>query len=238
MGLIRLDKFLSGQMPQVSRSDAARLCKKGEIKVNGVKALSPALKIDPAADSVEWGDRKILYKKHLYIMLNKPAGVVCATRDGISKTVMELLPQHLRRQGLFPAGRLDKDTEGFVLITDDGELAHRMLSPKSHVPKTYFVRLEKELENDVKDAFLGGVTLEDGTVCKPAKLETYDKKNECTVVLTQGMYHQIKRMFEAVGNRVVYLKRIKIGGVWLDKSLPEGGVRELGNDEIQSLILT
>ena len=94
MGLIRQDKFLSGQMPQVSRSDAARLCKKGEIKVNGVKALSPALKIDPAADSVEWGDRKILYKKHLYIMLNKPAGVVCATRDGISITVMELLPQH------------------------------------------------------------------------------------------------------------------------------------------------
>ena len=171
-------------------------------------------------------------------MLNKPAGVVCATRDGISKTVMELLPQHLRRQGLFPAGRLDKDAEGFVLITDDGELAHRMLSPKSHVPKTYFVRLEKELENDVKDAFLGGVTLEDGTVCKPAELEIYDKKNECIVVLTQGMYHQIKRMFEAVGNRVVYLKRIKIGDVWLDKSLPEGGVRELGNDEIQSLILT
>ena len=169
-------------------------------------------------------------------MLNKPAGVVCATRDGLSPTVLALMPDELKRDGLFPAGRLDKDTEGFVLITDDGELAHKMLAPKSHVPKLYYVRLESPLVENAEESFQEGIVLEDGTSYLPAGLERINDK-ECLVTLHEGMFHQVKRMFEALDNKVSYLKRVRIGGVELDKSLETGKVRELSDDEVKRLLL-
>lgn len=236
MALIRLDKYICSQRSDISRNDVKELCRSSRVSVDGQIIRSPELKVDPDCVCVEVCGREISYKKYLYIMLNKPSGVVCSTRDGLSATVLELLPKPLRRKGLFPAGRLDKDTEGFVLITDDGGLAHRMLSPKSHVPKTYFVRLAKPLNGTELDVFEKGAVLSDGTVCLPAQLRAMSASNECEVVLHEGMFHQIKRMFESVSNEVVYLKRIRIGGLELDKSLDLGESRELADQEVPLLL--
>ena len=229
----RLDKFIASQRAELSRKDVKELVKKGLVSVNGRAAGSSDEKIDPEKDEVSVSGETIGYKKHLYIMLNKPAGVVCATRDGLSETVLELLPPRLRRQGLFPAGRLDKDTVGFVLITDDGELAHRILSPKNHVEKRYFVRLRDIISPETAGIFLSGMELS-GEKLLPAALEKISDK-ECMLRIKEGKFHQIKRMFQAVGNEVVYLKRLGIAGVELDKSLPEGAARELSRDEEKAL---
>ena len=229
----RLDKFIASQRAELSRKDVKELVKRGLVSVNGRAAGSSDEKIDPEKDEVSVSGETIGYKKHLYIMLNKPAGVVCATRDGLSETVLELLPPRLRRQGLFPAGRLDKDTVGFVLITDDGELAHRILSPKNHVEKRYFVRLRDIISPETAGIFLSGMELS-GEKLLPAALEKISDK-ECMLRIKEGKFHQIKRMFQAVGNEVVYLKRLGIAGVELDKSLPEGAARELSRDEEKAL---
>jgi 16S rRNA pseudouridine516 synthase len=170
----------------------------------------------------------------VYYMMNKPAGVLCATRDPSFRTVLDLVPESTRRKGLFPAGRLDKDTEGFVLLTNDGALAHRVLSPKNHVPKTYFARVDAPVPPELKRAFAAGVTLGNGDVCKPAALEPLGG-NEARVIITEGMYHQIKRMFHRHGLSVVYLRREKIGGLALDAKLPLGGVREITPEELGML---
>ena len=235
MEVQRLDKFISSQLYELSRSDVKKLASRGKITVNGAVVKKADEKISPEIDVVCVDGKEVLYKKHLYIMLNKPSGVVCATRDGLSPTVLALLPDGLKRDGLFPAGRLDKDTEGFVLITDDGDLAHRMLAPKSHVPKVYYVTLENALVKNAEEEFRNGITLSDGTGCLPAELERIDDTH-CFVTLHEGMFHQVKRMFEALDNSVIYLKRIKIGGVELDPSLELGQVRELTSDEVQDLI--
>ena len=229
----RLDKFIASQRAELSRKDVKELVKRGLVSVNGRAAGSSDEKIDPEKDEVSVSGEIISYKKHLYIMLNKPAGVVCATRDGLSETVLELLPPRLRRQGLFPAGRLDKDTVGFVLITDDGELAHRLLSPKNHVEKRYLVRLRDSISPETAGIFLSGMELS-GERLLPATLEKISDK-ECMLRIKEGKFHQIKRMFQAVGNEVVYLKRLGIAGVELDKSLPEGAARELSRDEEKAL---
>ncbi len=229
----RLDKFIASQRAELSRKDVKELIKRGLVSVNGRVAGSFDEKIDPEKDEVSVSGETIGYKKHLYIMLNKPAGVVCATRDGLSETVLELLPPRLRRQGLFPAGRLDKDTVGFVLITDDGELAHRLLSPKNHVEKRYFVRLRDIISPETAGIFLSGMELS-GEKLLPATLEKISDK-ECMLRIKEGKFHQIKRMFQAVGNEVAYLKRLGIAGVELDKSLPEGAARELSPDEEKAL---
>lgn len=229
----RLDKFIASQRAELSRKDVKELVKRGLVSVNGRAAGSSDEKIDPEKDEVAVSGETIGYKKHLYIMLNKPAGVVCATRDGLSETVLELLPPRLRRQGLFPAGRLDKDTVGFVLITDDGELAHRILSPKNHVEKRYFVRLRDIISPETAGIFLSGMELS-GEKLLPAALEKISDK-ECMLRIKEGKFHQIKRMFQAVGNEVAYLKRLGIAGVELDKSLPEGAARELSRDEEKAL---
>lgn len=234
MELIRLDKYLSNQIASMSRKDATLAIRKGRVCLNGVITKTPDVKLDPDTDSVTLDGKAVGYKKHLYIMLNKPSGVVCATRDGLSATVLELLPAELRRQGLFPAGRLDKDTEGFVLITTDGDLAHRMLAPKSHVEKEYYVKLEKPLCKDAEKIAEQGMTLSDGTSCMPATIKRLGDC-ECNIILHQGMFHQVKRMFEALDNKVTYLKRIRIGGVTLDKTLKLGEVRELTIEEISQL---
>lgn len=231
---IRLDRFLSNQL-NISRNDAKELIKKRLVTVNGETAKLFDMKIDPSFDSVTNGGRSVTYRKHIYIMLNKPAGVVCATRDRLSETVLELIPEDLRREGLFPAGRLDKDTVGFVFITDDGELAHEILSPKKHVEKKYFARLEKPVSDKDIDAFAGGLNIDDGEKCLPAVLEASDKPSEVFITLREGKYHQIKRMAEAIGNKILYLKRISIGGLELDPSLPEGQCRELTPEEISLL---
>ncbi|MBQ8624011.1 MAG: rRNA pseudouridine synthase [Oscillospiraceae bacterium] len=236
MDVQRLDKFISNQCFDISRSGVKDLVKKGKVTVNGKVVKKADEKIDAESDEICVFGKRIVYKKHLYIMLNKPAGVVCATRDGLSPTVLALLPDELKREGLFPAGRLDKDTEGFVLITSDGDLAHKMLAPKSHVPKLYYVRLEMPLAKNAENEFKTGMTLLDGTSCLPAELERINEK-ECFVTLHEGMFHQVKRMFEALGNKVTYLKRVKIGGVDLDGGLALGEVRELTPSEVEKLLL-
>ena len=234
MEVQRLDKFISSQLPDVSRSAARSLIRGGKCSVNGRCVRAPELKIFPESDSVELCGKTVGYKKHLYIMLNKPAGVVCATRDGLSETVLQLLPPDLRRHGLFPAGRLDKDTVGFVLITDDGELAHRILSPKNHVPKRYFVRLELPLSEDAAFVFEQGVDLGEEK-CLPAVLQKVSP-TECYLTIREGKYHQIKRMFASLENKVTYLKRVSIAGVELDPELFEGQARQLTADEEKALL--
>ncbi|MEZ3455554.1 MAG: 16S rRNA pseudouridine(516) synthase [Oscillospiraceae bacterium] len=230
----RLDKFLSGQLG-ISRAGAKELVKKRLVTVNGEAAKLYDMKIDPAEDAVCCEGNALTYREHIYIMLNKPAGVVCATRDRLSETVLELIPREIRWKNLFPAGRLDKDTEGFVLITDDGEFAHAILSPKRHVDKRYFAVLESPAcEEDVK-LFASGMALNGGEKCLPAKLELTEKPNEVFITLREGKYHQIKRMAEASGNRIVYLRRVSIGGLELDKSLKEGECREISPDELKLL---
>lgn len=230
----RLDKFLSNQL-NISRANAKELIKKRLVTVNGDTAKLFDMKIDPERDAVSSEGKAVTYREHIYIMLNKPAGVVCATRDRLSETVLELIPEELRREGLFPAGRLDKDTVGFVFITDDGGFAHDILSPKKHVDKKYFVILEKNItENDI-ELLKSGITIETGEKCLPAEAVTAGKQNEIFLTLREGKYHQVKRMAEALGNRVLYLKRVSIGGLALDENLREGECREITKEELMLL---
>lgn len=231
---MRIDKFVSEQAG-ISRSDAKAMIKRAQISINGIPVRSADTKLDPDKDSVVVNGRKLVYKQYLYIMLNKPDGVVCATRDGLSSTVLELLPEELRRKGLFPAGRLDKDTEGFVFITDDGALAHKMLSPKSHIEKEYIVTLEKPAEERYIDIFASGMTIDGDEKCLPAKLILTCNPDVVRLILHEGKYHQVKRMMEAVGNRVTYLKRVRMGGIELDAALPSGKCREITNEELSRL---
>lgn len=234
MALVRLDRFLSNQM-NISRAGAKELIKKRLVTVNGGAAKLFDMKIDPERDAVAAEGKKISYREHIYIMLNKPAGTVCATRDKLSDTVLELIPEELRREGLFPAGRLDKDTVGFVLITDDGGFAHDILSPKKHVDKKYFAVLEKNIAEHDIELLKSGITIDGGEKCLPAYVEFAQKPNEIFITLHEGKYHQIKRMAEAVGNKVLYLKRLSIGGLALDGNLKEGECREITAEELRSI---
>ena len=231
---MRIDKFISEQAG-ISRSDAKAAIRKGQVCINGAPVKSSDAKLDPDSDAVTLGGKPLCYRQFMYIMLNKPDGVVCATRDGLSSTVLELLPRELRRKGLFPAGRLDKDTEGFVFITDDGALAHKMLSPKSHVEKQYTVTLERPAEERYIDIFAAGMTIDGGEECMPAALTLTGDPYVVTLILHEGKYHQVKRMMERVGNRVVHLKRTRIGGIELDPALASGECRELTPQELSRL---
>lgn len=229
---MRLDKYIASQKSDLSRSAVKELCKKGKITVDGVVEKKYDRKIDADSASVCVDGEKITYRRHIYIMLNKPQGVVCSTKDGLSPTVLSLVPPSLQRPGLFPAGRLDKDTEGFVLITDDGDFAHRILSPKNHIPKTYYVELEKPVGEDYKEQFQNGITLKTGEKCMSAELTSGEDSKKCYVVLHEGMFHQIKKMFEALGNRVTFLKRIRMGGLDLDENLALGECLEIMHKEV------
>jgi len=212
------------------------LLKRGLVSVNGVVIRCADIKIHPEIDLITLNGEEISYKKHIYIMLNKPQGVVCSTRDGLSPTVLSLVPEHLQRKGLFPAGRLDKDTEGFVLITDDGELAHKMLAPKSHVPKKYYVELQDNYNDNYSSRFSEGIRLITGEQCLPAEFFKGETLSSCYVVLHEGMFHQVKKMFEALGNKVVFLKRIQIGGLELDKNLALGECLEIMHKNVEKLL--
>ena len=233
---MRLDRLISSQMPDVSRADVKKMCLKKRISVNGKLERRSDARVD-TDDEILLDGKKVTYKKYIYIMLNKPQGVVCSTKEGDSRTVLDLVPPQLMRKGLFPAGRLDKDTEGFVLITDDGVLAHRMLSPKSHVPKTYFVRLRDPWEESYKQIMAEGMTIDGGEKCLPAEFEGSEENDrECTLVLHEGKFHQVKRMFEILGNKVVFLKRIAIGNIELDRNLPLGSCLEIMHKDVENLL--
>lgn len=231
---MRIDKFVSEQAG-VSRSDAKNMIKRSQITVNGTPVKSADMKVDPEKDRITVCGREISYRQFMYIMLNKPDGVVCATRDGLSSTVLELLPQEFRRKGLFPAGRLDKDTEGFVFITDDGALAHKMLSPKNHVEKEYVVTLERPAEERYIDIFASGMTIDGDEKCLPARLVLTEDPHVVRLVLHEGKFHQVKRMMEAVGNKVTHLKRVRMGGIVLDEALASGECREITAQELSTL---
>lgn len=228
----RLDKILANT-GRWSRKEAAELIRTGRVKVDGVVAKSRDEKHDPAA-RFEVDGELISGEKMVYLMLNKPAGLVSATDDPRETTVLSLLPEHLRRVGLFPAGRLDKDTVGLLLLTNDGPLAHALLSPKRHVDKTYLVRVDGVFEEGDIAAFREGMTLKDGLECLPAELEPLGE-SEALVTLREGKYHQVKRMCAARGKPVVYLKRLTFGPLRLDEALAEGEWRELSETERKAL---
>ena len=234
--ILRLDRFVSNQVFEISRSEVKLLCKKGRITVNG-KPSKADMKIDAERDIVSVDGERVEYKEHVYIMLNKPKGYVCSTKDGDSPTVLELVPKELFREGIFPAGRLDKDTEGFVLLTDDGELSHKMLSPKNHVDKKYYVELEDDINDGTDVLFENGVIIDGNEKCMPARLIRIDgSSRSCYLILHEGKFHQVKRMFASVGNKVVYLKRVSIGGLELDNKLPIGECLEILHKDAHKLL--
>lgn len=231
----RLDKFLVSQNIG-SRKEAARLVRGGAVTVNGQTAKDPAQKLDPALDRVAVNGREVAYRKHLYIMMNKPAGVLSATEDKHAPTVLDLLPPDLQRRGLFPAGRLDKDTTGLLLITDDGDFAHRMLVPKSHVYKRYQAVTERPVTQEDVEAFAAGIHWGELQFA-PARLWSGEEGGRpvALVEIREGKFHQVKRMFEATGNRVLELRRLAVGGLVLDPSLGPGECRLLSEEEAASV---
>lgn len=231
----RLDKITAAIL-QCGRKEAGKLIRGGEVSVDGKIIKDPSAKIFPEQDKISVSGKELCFKKHIYIMMNKPAGVVSSTDDG-DVTVIDILPDELVRRGLFPAGRLDKDTTGFVLITDDGDFAHRMLSPKNHVSKEYVVTLAEPLENGAEEKFKDGLVLGDGYKCLPAETVCIDdgERLRFKVILREGKYHQIKRMFASCGNKVIALHRCAMGGVYLDSSLKAGECRELTADELRAI---
>lgn len=231
---MRLDKFLS-ITGCCSRADAKRAVRGKGITVNGQAPKSSDVKIDENVDEICYFGKRIIYREHSYIMLNKPDGVVSATDDGRDKTVLDLLPPDVRNDRMFPCGRLDKNTLGLMLITDDGELAHELLSPRSHVSKTYRFSSRTEIAPEDAKRFEAGVTLDDGYVTLPAKIELDEDRKGGFITLTEGKYHQIKRMLGALDNAITYLERVTFGPLTLDTSLARGEWRYLNEEEIDAL---
>lgn len=229
----RLDKLLAGT-GKWSRREVKVLVRQGLVRVDGRLAASAEDKLDPAAAVVTVAGETISLCRFTYVMLHKPAGVLTATEDRKQPTVLDLLPPELRRIGLAPVGRLDKDTEGLLLLTNDGELAHRLLSPKYHVDKRYFARVDGELSAADAEAFARGMTLGDGLECLPAGLEVLPDR-VCIVTLREGKFHQVKRMLAARGAPVLYLKRLSMGPLVLEDSLATGAYRLLRAEEILAL---
>ena len=229
----RLDKLLAGT-GKWSRREVKALVRQGLVRVDGRLAASAEDKLDPAAAIITVAGETISLCRFTYVMLHKPAGVLTATEDRKQPTVLDLLPPELRRIGLAPVGRLDKDTEGLLLLTNDGELAHRLLSPKYHVEKRYFARVDGELSAADAEAFASGMTLGDGLECLPAGLEVLPDR-VCVVTLREGKFHQVKRMLAARGAPVLYLKRLSMGPLTLDDSLAAGAYRLLRAEEISAL---
>lgn len=229
----RLDKLLAGT-GKWSRREVKALVRQGLVRVDGRLAASAEDKLDPAAAIITVAGETISLCRFTYVMLHKPAGVLTATEDRKQPTVLDLLPPELRRIGLAPVGRLDKDTEGLLLLTNDGELAHRLLSPKYHVDKRYFARVDGELSAADAEAFARGMTLGGGLECLPAGLEVLPDR-VCIVTLREGKFHQVKRMLAARGAPVLYLKRLSMGPLTLDDSLAAGAYRLLRAEEISAL---
>ena len=231
---MRLDKFLA-DMNAGTRSELKRDIRKGLVTVGGSVVKDPGKNVDPMTDEVCYRGKKIQYETFVDYMLNKPAGLISATDDKRMKTVIDLLPED-RRRDLFPVGRLDTDTEGLLLITNDGELAHRLLSPRPHVDKKYYARIRGVVTGEDSLAFARGIPLKDFT-CMPAELviEKSDQISEVLVTIREGKFHQIKRMFEALDKEVIYLKRLEMGSLILDEELAPGEFRRLTEEEFRNL---
>lgn len=233
----RLDKIIAAQ-GKFSRKDVKQLVRSGRITVDGKVVKTSDVKVDGENSEIKIDGEEITVRKHLYIMMNKPKGVVSASRGDDCPTVVDILPEQFKRRGLFPAGRLDKDTEGFVLITDDGDFAHNMLAPKKHVSKIYLATLRDKFDESIPQKFKEGITLRDGSKCLDAEASLFEDGEHpvVKVILREGMYHQVKRMFAACGNEVIELKRIKIGGLFLDESLALGECREILPKELDMIL--
>ncbi len=233
----RLDKIIAST-GRWSRREARELIRRGRVRVDGVSARSAEEKADPEAAEITVNGETLGYRRYTWVMLNKPAGYLSATEDGRGRTVLDLLPQDLRRQGLFPVGRLDKDTEGLLLLTNEGGLAHDLLSPRRHVDKVYYARVAGRLTEADRTAFAAGLTLPDGLACLPAGLEILsagEEGSEAHVTLREGKFHQVKRMLAHLGKPVQYLERIRMGPLALDADLPRGTVRFLTENELEKL---
>ena len=232
----RIDKILSN-LGYGCRSELKILCKNGLVKVNGKVINNPGVQVDVDNDEIIFNGEKVVYKEFIYLMLNKPDGYISATFDKRDPIVLDLIDKEDLVFEPFPVGRLDKDTEGLLVLTNDGQLAHRVLSPKKHVPKTYYAKVEGVVtEEDVK-AFADGVTLDDGYETMPAELVILksDEISEIELTIHEGKFHQVKRMFESVGKKVVYLKRLSMGKLKLDESLALGEYRELTEEEVKMI---
>lgn len=233
---MRLDKFIS-TTTILSRAEAKKRIKKG-ILINNVLVKSPDYKVDEFNDQVIIDGVRLVYQKFIYIMMNKPKDTVSATEDAIEKTVVDILNEEDRIQKVFPVGRLDKDTEGLMLLTNDGDLAHRLISPKKNVEKKYYVEVNGELKNEHLEVVKKGVILEDGYRCKSARLEILDSSessSKANIYITEGKFHQVKRMMKSLGVTVTYLKRLSIGNLSLDKNLKLGEYRYLTDEELNKL---
>lgn len=232
----RLDKILSN-MGYGSRKDVKKIIKEGRVEINGEIIYKNDYKINPYTDKIKLDGEEIFFRKYVYIMMNKPKGLVSSTDDPINRTVLELLDEEYLIFNPFPAGRLDKDTEGLLILTNDGKLAHELLSPKKGVEKTYYVEVDGYVEEEHKKLFDEGVTLDDGYKTLPAKLKIIESGFISKVELTikEGKFHQVKRMFQAIDMEVIYLKRISMGPIKLDERLELGQYRELAEEEIKLL---
>lgn len=236
MELQRLDKIIAST-GKWSRREAKEMARRGLVAVNGGAVRSVEEKFDPEAVEITVNGEALCYRRYTWIMLNKPAGYLSATEDGRGRTVLDLLPQELRRKNLFPVGRLDKDTEGLLLLTDEGGLAHALLSPKRHVDKVYYTRTAGRLTEEDCRAFAAGLSLEDGLQCQPAGLEILSagEESEAYVTLREGKFHQVKRMLASRGKPVAYLERVRMGNLPLDRGLSRGAFRFLTEEEIEGL---
>ena len=233
----RLDKIISN-LGYGSRKEIKQLARKGLIEVDGEIIKDSGFSVDPEKSVIKVNGEEIFYRKYIYLMMNKPDGVVSATFDNRDETVIDLLEIDHQAFQPFPVGRLDKDTVGLLFLTNDGELNHRLISPKWHVDKVYYAKIDKPVgERDIK-AFKAGIKLDDGYVCKEGKLEilnSTEEGSEVLVTIQEGKFHQVKRMFQSLGKEVVYLKRVQFGGISLDEDLEECEYRELPDEEIALL---
>lgn len=231
---MRVDKLLSN-VGVASRAELKKYCKQGLISVNGKVINNPGVQVDSESDDIRFNGEKIVYREFVYIMLNKPDGYISATFDKYDPIVLDLIDQSYLVFEPFPVGRLDKDTEGLLVLTNDGQLAHRVLSPKKHVPKTYYAKIQGKVTEEDILAFENGVILDDGYETMPSQLKILksDDMSEIELTIHEGKFHQVKRMFESVGKKVVYLKRLSMGKLKLDESLGLGEYRELTEEEVK-----
>ena len=230
----RIDKILSN-LGYGSRSEIKKYCKQGSVVVNGSEVSNPGTQVDTENDEILFNGEEVIYREYIYLMMNKPDGYISATTDKYDPTVLDLIDLSYLAFEPFPVGRLDKDTEGLLVLTNDGKLSHRVLSPKKHVPKTYYAKIDGVVTEEDVEAFLEGVVLDDGykTMPSPLNILKSDDESEIELTIHEGKFHQVKRMFESVGKKVVYLKRLSMGNLKLDESLELGEYRELTDEEVK-----
>ncbi len=234
---MRLDKLLAN-MGYGTRKEVKQLLKQKGVTVDGEIVKDSSMHVNPESQDISVFGERVEYIEYIYLMMNKPPGVISATEDNVDRTVIDLLDPLAQHFKPFPVGRLDKDTEGLLLITNDGQLSHNLLSPKKHVPKTYYAKIDGVVTESDIEAFRHGVELDDGYVTKPGELVILNSgaKSEIELTIQEGKFHQVKRMFESVGKKVTYLKRLSMGSLKLDETLSLGEYRELTEEELRSLI--